>query len=309
MKVSRWSCGLLILFFVSLLLIGRVYGQESGEFMVLGGVIANGSQKTSAWGLEYSQAIKEPFRFSISYLNEGHLVNRRDGLATQAWAEAKFYRFRLGAGIGPYLYFDTRSDDSISRGLGGIISLDGKWFMINSWFLTARWDYVMAQRKNTNMLFWGVGYEFDPWEKQPAEKQSVDKLRNKITLYFVGNSTMNDHSGNGFAGAIEYRRNLSKHIDGTVSYLNESEERQGGALQIWAVQRFFDERLSLGIGGGVYEVADKHFNSRLTTNGIFTAESGYRLYDNWEARVSFSRVVAPHSRDSDLVLAGLGLKF
>jgi hypothetical protein len=309
-KIRSYTLSVTVVLTAWFVLIGMAPAQEAKEISVLGGVIVNDSQKTGAWQLDYSQPIKEPFRFSISYLNEGHFTDHhRDGIATQAWAETKFSRFRLGVGIGPYLYFDTHNNDSISRGIGGVMSLDGKYFVSDSWFLTLRYNYIVASRMNTQMLFGGLGYNFDATAKvQPVAKQKWQPdTKNEVALY-AGKSILNNHEGNGFAGAIEYRRNLSKHFDATLMYLNESKERQGGAVQLWAVQRLFEDRLSLGIGAGIYEAFEKHPHE-LTTNGIITTGLGYRLYGNWEARLNFSRVIAPRDRDADIIMAGVGFKF
>lgn len=283
---------------------------QDREISAMGGAIVNNdSQWAGGWQVDYSQIISKPFRFSVSLLNEGHFTgHHRDGLAGQVWAETRFSRFRLGVGIGPYFYFDTRGDDSISRGLGGIISLDGKYFVTDNWFLILRYNYVVARHMNSNMFFGGVGYNFDPDYKKPAaEEKKQSATRNEFALY-LGKNILNNHDGTGFAGALEYRRNLSKYFDATLAYINESGERQGGAIQLWAVQSFFKDSLRIGIGAGVYEVYDRQL-SEFATNGIISVGMGLRFYKNWDARLNFSRVIASRDRDADLVMAGIGFRF
>jgi hypothetical protein len=56
--------------------------------------------------------------------------------------------------------------------------------------------------------------------------------------------------------AIEYRRGIYHHIDWTASFIYEGNpevaRRSGVATQVWAVNTFFQDRLTVGLGLGAY---------------------------------------------------------
>jgi hypothetical protein len=80
--------------------------------------------------------------------------------------------------------------------------------------------------------------------------------------------------------------------------------------QIWAAHSFFDERLSLGIGGGPYFAVDRyHPGGDETVLGLFGMTASYRFMPRWTVRVSWNRVVTNYNSDSDVILAGIGYLF
>jgi len=108
-------------------------------------------------------------------------------------------------------------------------------------------------------------------------------------------------------------------MDWTVSWLHEGENsmirRDGLITQLWAVKEFFLGRLNLGIGGGAYLALDRYRDPEKNgasdefVAGIVTLTAGYRFDPQWGIRVSWQRIVTDYSRDTDVILAGIGYMF
>ena len=154
----------------------------------------------------------------------------------------------------------------------------------------------------------------------PAEAHFV--TGSEVTFYggrSVVNTFNSEHSA---AFAAEYRRGLSRHLDGTISYIYEGDpnviRRSGLGLQAWPVNTFFNERVTVGIGLGVYVYIDnKHSGPRrqlaigasVNTPAMAPMISptfAVRLSDQWLVRVVWDRVVTNYNRDSDVFLLGAG---
>jgi len=259
---------------------------------------------------EYSQKIQGPFSFSVGYLNEGHFdSHHRDGFIGQGWIGTKLSeKLSLRLGVGPYLYFDTTSNERNSHGLGEITSLDLQWSLSDRWVLDLRSSYIFTSKMNTIPVLVGLGYKFNSSDIHPQQASNC----NEVCLLLGISIVNNPGESNDFAKSVEYRRNLWSHVDFTIAYLNEGEndsaKRQGVATQLWATQKLTD-RITIGIGGGLYEAHDKYRDSYLTTNGIISITGSYRLYNNWFTRISWSRIITSYDKDSDVVLVGLGYKF
>jgi len=245
----------------------------------------------------------------FSYLNEGHFDNHhRDGFIGQGWIGTKLSeKVSLRLGVGPYLYFDTTSKDHNSHGIGEITSLDLQWTLSDRWVLDLRSSYILASKMNTIPLLVGLGYKFNSSDISPQQTSN----RNELSVLLGISIVNNPGESNGFAKSIEYRRNLWGHVDFTIAYLNEGEndraKRQGATIQLWATQELSD-RISVGIGGGLYEAYDKYRDSNPTTNGIISVTGSYRIYNNWFTKISWSRIITSYDKDSDVVLVGLGYK-
>ena len=311
---------------VFLLVCVAAQAQDNREFSALGGIIEKGNESSYTWELEYSQMMQnlKPFGFSVAYLNEGHFdgannnnKHHRDGFTSQVWAKKTFLnqRFTLGVGVGPYLYFDTATTASKTtnanvHGFGGIVSASATYAIARPWNIHFRMNYIETPDSNdTFAILGGLGYQFDPPLKKPVlSKTSSGKNEMAVLL---GNTVVNNVDiKHPFATNIEYRRQLSwKYIDWTVSYLDEGRssliDRRGGTTELWIMQRFFDERMDLGIGAGAYAAFDAMHNHTFGLNGIITMTAGYLVYEHWGLRVEAHRVVTDHDRDSDVFLVGI----
>jgi hypothetical protein len=311
---------------VSLLLVcTAVYAEDGRQVSLFSGSIGSGNERSITGEAEYSQILEdfEPFGFSVAYLNEGHLdgiaKHHRDGFVTQAWAQFPIAspRFTLGVGIGPYYYFDTvkasKELDANKHGLAGIVSVNAGYAVTDRWGIQLRTNYVKAPGSiDTFAVLGGVGYRFDvPVTGLSSPKANFGK--NQITILLGETAVNNNNNKHAFAHSVEYRRTLLDHVDWTMSYLDEGKsdliDRRGGTAELWATQRFFGERLDLGIGGGVYGAFDSRHAHVFGLNGIISLTAGYRFGDHWGLRAQLHRVVTDHDRDSDVFLGGIGYIF
>jgi hypothetical protein len=294
------------------------------EVSALGGVRQNSESHadTYMWQLEYMEGLGDHMAWSFSYLNEGHVRNNhRDGPASQLWAHTEVLqqRLSLAAGIGAYRYFDTAAlkDGSYAddHGWGVVSSLAATWHIQGPWLMQLRGNWVHTGHDVDNLsVLLGVGYQLDA---SPAVKEQClpeEPTNNEITLFF-GQTTANSlNSDKSIAAAIEYRRSLAPSLEWTVSSLYEGDtgiqNRFGLMTQLWAVRSFFNERLSLGIGGGPYFVVDRyHPGDDETVVGIFGMTASYRFGPHWTVRISWNRVVTNYNSDADIILAGIGYLF
>jgi len=109
------------------------------------------------------------------------------------------------------------------------------------------------------------------------------------------------------------------HLDLSVSWINEGNpdivRRNGAAAQVWAVNSFFDGRLSLGIGYGPYFYVDKKNPPPPGTTrppavaGLGSPTLAQRFAGHWLVRLTFSRVTTTNSRDADIYLLGIGYRW
>ena len=109
------------------------------------------------------------------------------------------------------------------------------------------------------------------------------------------------------------------HLDWTVSAIYEGDpeivRRSGAATQLWFVNTFFDERLTVGGGLGPYVYLDrKHPRGTSKTNPAAIAPLASltistRLSEHWIARLVFDRVTTSYNRDADIFLIGLGYRW
>jgi hypothetical protein len=176
---------------------------------------------------------------------------------------------------------------------------------------------------STTSVLLGVGYQLDAPEGSGARDWALPRTHNvthnEITL-MAGKTILNSlESQSSWAESIEYRRGLTSFLDATVGYLHEgngiSARRDGLTSQLWLTRAFFDDRLTLGAGAGLYAAIHHGSNgdARETGDGILSGlislSASYRLTDHWSARVTWNRVVTRYSRDTDVLLGGIGYRF
>jgi hypothetical protein len=313
-----------------LLIAALASAAPAAELYLLGGVIQPTKNRSYSWQLEYRQDLFKHLAAGISYLNEGHFrQHHRDGYTAQLWARTDLFddRLTLGAGIGPYLFLDTVSDStpdgfSNKHGLKAMGSLAAAWHLDNNLAFELRSNWVEGLSGfNSASVLAGLGYHFEPsLEPVTASAKALAlEPRNEITL-FAGQTIANSlESEEAFAAALEYRRNLSRHIDWTLAGLYEGNNRlirrDGVVTQIWAVQPLLGDLLSVGAGAGAY-FSMSHYHNLFSSadddrfvSGIITLTGSYRLTPHWALRASWNRVVTDYERDTDVILAGLGYRF
>ena len=280
------------------------------------------------WSVTYRQGLGEHAAFSFSYINEGHQPNHyRDAFAVQIWGRTNVLdeQFSLALGVGPFAYADTkvtpvRDIYENAHGFGIISSATATWQGLSPFLLQVRFNYIATQHSfDTLSGTFGIGYLLDagPSSGPPSKPvQDAPTTKNEITLS-LGQAVLNSaKSETNNAMSVEYRRNLLRYLDWTISYLNEGDTRplgrSGVATQLWAVRPFFDDHLALGIGVGPYFARDKYSGDagqRTTVAGDLSFMATYRFHPRFAIRAAFSRIITDYSRDTDIFLGGLVYRF
>lgn len=330
----------LILLLFAMLAVGRLRGQEF-SLLYGGTTLPNLKTSTYAWDVDYKQRLFRDLSASVGWLNEGHLSgHHRDGSSAELWLDFPMFnnRYVLSAGAGGYYYFDTQflgngAGNSLDvHGSAPIYSFAATAYITDRWFgrflynrITPRGDFS----SNTAMI--GVGYWFGqdrrptPGELGAAPEDKGFVTANELTV-FGGVSVVNA-SGNlhGVASALEYRRGLMSHLDGTISLTYEGDprivRRSGLGLQVWPVNTFFHDSVTVGIGLGAYVYIDNRhlgasrqlpFGGSVNTPALAPLISptfSFRLSEQWVARMVWDRVVTDYNRDADVFLFGLGYRW
>lgn len=308
---------------------GSVAAQEFGLYT---GPLKSGPDHTYSWSMDYTEGFGQYFAGSVAWLNEGHVPgHHRDGQLVQLWARLPLARRRLvfALGVGPYRYFDTEVakeglDYSNTHGWGVVYSARATWYSAHRWTANLQLNRVrVTNGPPTTALMFGVGYQLDapdtPGPRDFALPRTHNVTNNEITL-MAGETILNSlDSQTSVAEAIEYRRGITHFLDATIGYLHEGNgltaRRDGGTAQLWLTRAFFNDRLTLGAGAGLY--AAIHHGSdgdaRTTGDGILSAlvsvSASYRFTPHWAARVTWNRVMTRYSRDTDVILGGIGYRF
>jgi len=135
--------------------------------------------------------------------------------------------------------------------------------------------------------------------------------------FMLGITIINDFESDNYpAWSIDYHQPLSKHIDWSVTYLNEGHppglRRDGLASELWGYRSFYQDRLVLALGGGVYGFADTRDTGGAHQNehgvaGLVTFTFRSRLTEKLFLRGICHRVVTSNDTDTDVLLIGLGI--
>lgn len=302
---------------------------QAAEIDFLGGVgwADNPGETAGAWQVRYMEGLGENFAFSLAYLNQGHLsTHRRDGTAANLWLRTNAFhpQLSLAVGAGPFFYYDTvipeKGRASDVHGWGTLVNLLASWYAKNRWIYQMQASWVRGGNSfDTFSLLAGIGYQLDPPpEPGPAPKavrQEGKTTSNELTV--LGGQTVVNIPGNGksAAGAIEYRRGLWRYVEWTAGVLYEGKsdliERYGLTSQLWLAKLFFDDRLDLAAGLGLYLAEDRLREDRgsVFLSEIVSITASYRITPHWNIRGLWKRIVTDYDRDSDIFLAGVGYRF
>jgi hypothetical protein len=282
--------------------------------------------------MDYTEGIGEYLAGSFSWLNEGHIPDHhRDGPLVQVWARYPLMQRRVvfALGVGPYRYFDTEAADqglsyANTHGWGVVYSARATWYSSKRWTANLQLNHVqVTDGPSTTAILLGIGYQLDmpdtPGPRDFALPRTQKVTNNEVTM-MAGVTILNSlQSQTSAAESIEYRRGLTNYLDATIGYLHEGNglaaRRDGATAQLWLTRAFFDDRLALGVGLGAY-AAIHHGDSddlRDTGDGILSGlvsvSAAYRVTQHWSARVTWNRVVTRYSRDTDVILGGIGYRF
>ncbi|WP_408433285.1 hypothetical protein [Paraburkholderia sp. RL18-101-BIB-B] len=302
------------------------------EFSLLAGPLVSDSANTYSWDATYREGLGRYAAWSFSWINEGHIPqHHRDGQTVQAWGRLPLWndRFELSAGTGPYRYFDTTAaqsggDYSNTHGWGLLWSVRAAYYFDRRWIAQAQLNHVQVfGGPDTTALLFGIGYQLEakgePGPRQRPIPRTTKVTNNEVTAMFGKTILNSDNSESANAGSLEYRRGLWRYVDVTASYIHEGgkiqSRRDGIAAQFWATRAFFDDELTLSIGVGPY-VSITH-NDDLPQNrtgdgrvsALVAVSASYRLGQHWLTRITWNRIVTRYDRDTDLIEAGVGLRF
>ncbi|GCB02219.1 hypothetical protein SFMTTN_3039 [Sulfuriferula multivorans] len=299
--------------------------------LLAGGMRASGIPDTSyAWELDYRQGLNENLAFTLSWLNEGHVLHHhRDGQSAQIWARTNLLdrHLSLAAGVGPYFYYDTTGAGAgymDKHGWGTISSLAATYYTKSGWIYEARANRVIASTSiNTTSMLFGIGYQLEPplgTESSASTPPQTEKPTTNQVTFFLGQTIVNSFaSQHDTARAIEFRHGVSPHFEWSASWLNEGDarliRRDGVIAQAWLVHGFFDNRFTLGAGLGPYFSIDRYRApqpgeaSNITVSAIVTATAAIRLSPHAYLRTSWNRIASTYNRDTDVILMGLGYSF
>ena len=328
--------------FLALLLLCLGLDLRGQELSLLGGTTNQTGVKNSSytWQIDYRQDFLKNFASSIAYINEGHVPgHHRDGTSLEGWVNIPLFndRLALSVGGGVYYFYDTISasgDGSADiHGSAAIYSFAATGYLSDRWFYRVMVNRISPTNDiRTVTAAVGVGYWFGtnqrPVGKEPGAADLVDAgyvTEPEFTL-FGGQSVVNTFlSQKALAGAAEFRQGLMPHLDGSASFIYEGDpkiaRRSGIAFQLWAVNTFFNESTSVGIGVGPYIFIDRNHpvNTGPTVKvgrknpaaiaPLISLTIARQLSTHWMARLIWDRVVSNYNRDSDIFLAGLGYRW
>jgi len=326
--LPRWFLPLLLLAWVG-------PGLRAQEVSMVAGRMSSddGRHSSYTYQADYRQDFYRNLAASVAYLNEGHVPgHHRDGVALEAWVRLPFdlNRFSVALGAGGYGYDDTQNlpagGSADVHGTAPIFSASGTGYLSDRWFYRATLNHIApagAMKVNTASL--GIGFWFGQAQKPiPGRLGDTPSERSYATVQeitvFGGQSVVNTFfSPKGGAFAAEYRRGLDRHIDWTVSLIYEGNplivRRSGAATQGWAVNSFFDDRVTVGIGVGPYFYIDsKHPPEAGSRNpaaiaGLGSLSLTEKLSRHLVAHLLFDRVLSNYDRDADIFLLGLGYRW
>jgi hypothetical protein len=308
------------------------------ELSALGGTVAtaDSNHASYSWELDYRQYFSQQLAASLSWINEGHLLNHElDGIALEGWYRLPLGggRLSLSVGAGPYVFLDTElppTGGSIdTHGLAPIFSASLNGYVSDRWF----WQFMInrinppVKSVKVNTAAFGVGYWLGGSHKPDGrglsagtdleEEPDWEPLRNTATVYAGWRATNTRITRQTMAEAVEYRRKLLKHLDASLSFIYEGDpgvvRRSGIGAQVWAVNRF-PERwgITIGMGFGTYIYVDKKTPAQGSTQnpaaagGLVSPMIAKHFGKSpWSVRAVWNRIITNYSRDSDLWMLGL----
>jgi len=314
---------------VATMLMSLAASAHADEFTVSAGAMNSKEPDghSYAWMLSYLTPLTEHIDASVTWSNEGHVPgHHRDGHSAQLWWRSSplWDRLVLSAGVGPYHYFDTTkaangSGYSDDHGVAVLYSAAATYYGDSNLLYQLRLNRVQGGGGiTTNSIQLGLGYQLTPDGRDSGSWQSGGS-NNEVTL-LAGQTIVNSfHSETGIAKSLEYRYSLSPVVKLSGAWINEGDtrltRRNGGALQAWLEPEFYDKKLTLGVGGGIYGAFDRYQANQVSgssgreVSGIVTLTASYGITDHLRARINWHRIVTDYSRDSDIILVGLGYQF
>jgi hypothetical protein len=292
---------------------------------------------SSAWGFSYERDFAPDFSGSLAYLNDGHFPgHHRDGVTAEAWLPLRLFgnKVILSLGAGPFYYYDTQSANNANsyadvHGWAWLLSVDAKWQLFGSsastpgWFLEARFDYTNpAKTIETRSYGGGFGYRmYSDWEIGDPTVGTVEGFPTWEVGAYGWKTVVNSFtSQTSRAEELDVRREVYNVLRASIGIINEGNaqliRRNGIEEEMWAEPSFWGGNATVGAGIGAYEAWDKYRaapGSHLS--GLVSMTISARPFAHWEwgkyvsARIIWHRVVTNYSRDTDVLIGGLNLRF
>lgn len=283
---------------------------------------------SAEWQVDYHHYFNKNFAWSFSYLNEGHITDRkRDGVISQLWLNLPLFdnRLALAVGAGPYRYYDTIGSPNISsaneHGWGAIYSASVTLNVMQPLFLRATFNRTRAPHATNALLFgagiylWDAAHDVSKWLNF-YNVLDDQQTKNELTA-FLGRTSHNSFADlKGETFALEYRRRALKYLDVSASWLYQYDpgalKRNGVATQVWLVHDYLDRHVTVGVGAGPYyfrdREKDREYNNSLGSkigelvSGMIT----YRFTNNLNVKFIWNRVGTKYNHDTDDYLLGIG---
>jgi hypothetical protein len=279
-----------------------------------------------SWQLEYRQQLRNYLDFSLAYLNEGHVPgHHRDGASAQIWAVTPRLagHLDLAFGAGPYFYFDTQAADAGPgfrdyHGVGAIVSGSLSYYFDSHWFVRLNLSEVHTPGdEDTRTLVLGVGTSLDSLLQRFGELGLGAPEGSELGV-FAGQTLDNSASSpRSRAFGVEYRYGLTRNIDLSARWLNESDGSAGShnglTGEVWLVDPMCARRVTLGLGAGPYfalerrEMSDGQSAARV--EGLVSLSASWRFARHLVARVTWDRGFTTPSEDRDVLTAGVSWQF
>jgi len=85
--------------------------------------------------------------------------------------------------------------------------------------------------------------------------------------------------------------------------------------ELWLTNSFFGDRLFFSLGARPYLMVDRQKrdmneeDERPRFAGIITMSGAYEFCPPWVVRISWHRAVTGYNKDTDIFLAGIGVRF
>jgi hypothetical protein len=283
--------------------------------------------RSSAWAISYRKVISQYFAASLAYLNDGHFPgHHRDGVTGEAWLPINLFsqHVTISVGGGPFYYYDTvaainSNNYADNHGWAWITSVDATWQFRGDRtgpFLEMRLDHTApAKSIETTSIGLGLGYRGFSDIHDTANPNAADGFAaNELAAYYYKTVVNSFSSQTAPAEEFEYRRQIWNELRGSVGFLNEGDaqliRRNGFLAEVWAEPSFNAGLWSIGVGFGGYSAIDKYrAEPGRHVSDVVSATVSVRPLKNFDVRFLWHRIVTDYSRDTDVVLWGLGYRF
>jgi uncharacterized protein YhjY with autotransporter beta-barrel domain len=283
--------------------------------------------RSSAWAISYRKIVTDYFATSLAYLNDGHFPgHHRDGITGEVWLPINFFsqHVTISVGGGPFYYYDTvaaanSNSYADNHGWAWITSVDATWQFRGDRtgpFLELRLDHTApAKSIETTSIGLGLGYRGFSDIHDKANSDAKDGFApNELAAYYYKTVVNSFSSQTAPAEEIEYRRQIWNELRGSVGFLNEGDaqliRRNGFLAEVWAEPSFNSGLWSIGVGFGGYSAIDKYRSEPgRHVSDVVSATVSVRPLKNFDIRFLWHRIVTDYSRDTDVVLWGLGYRF